>query len=42
MSGCVAIALLLKFLRTHSFTPFVIYRVGLGVIVIIVFATGLR
>jgi len=28
--------------RTHSFTPFVIYRIVLGVAVIIIFATGIR
>jgi undecaprenyl pyrophosphate phosphatase UppP len=28
--------------RTHSFTPFVIYRMVLGVVVIIIFATGIR
>ncbi|MEX2100739.1 MAG: undecaprenyl-diphosphate phosphatase [Acidimicrobiia bacterium] len=42
VSGFVAIAVLLKYVRTHSFLPFVIYRVALGVIVIVVFATGLR
>jgi undecaprenyl-diphosphatase len=42
VSGWIAIAFLLKFLRTHSFTPFVIYRVVAGIAVIIVFATGLR
>jgi undecaprenyl-diphosphatase len=42
ISGWLAIWGLLKFLRTHSFTPFVIYRVVVGVIVIIVFGTGLR
>jgi undecaprenyl-diphosphatase len=42
LSGLLAIAVLLKYLRAHSFLPFVIYRVALGVIVITVFATGLR
>ncbi|HEX6310069.1 MAG TPA: undecaprenyl-diphosphatase UppP [Acidimicrobiia bacterium] len=42
VSGFLAIAWLLRLLRTHSFTPFVIYRVVVGVTVIIVFATGLR
>lgn len=41
-SGFVAIAWLLRLLRTHSFTPFVVYRVVVGVAVIVVFATGLR
>jgi undecaprenyl-diphosphatase len=42
VSGFLSIAWLLKFLRTRSFTPFVIYRVVVGVIVIVVFSTGLR
>jgi len=42
VSGFVAIAFLLRFVRTHSFTPFVIYRIVLGVAVIIIFATGIR
>ena len=42
VSGFLAIAFLLRFVRTHSFLPFVIYRVVLGVAVIIVFATGIR
>ena len=42
LAGFFAIAVLLKYLRTHSFLPFVIYRVVLGIVVIVVFATGLR
>ena len=42
ISGFIAIAFLLRFVRTHSFRPFVIYRVVLGVAVIIIFATGIR
>lgn len=42
VSAFVVIALLLKFLQRHSFTPFVIYRVVVGIAVIVVFATGLR
>jgi undecaprenyl-diphosphatase len=42
VSGFIAIAFLLRFVRTHSFTPFVVYRIVLGVAVIIIFATGLR
>jgi len=42
VSGFVAVAGLLRLLRTHSFTPFVIYRFVVGTIVIVVFATGLR
>lgn len=42
VSGFIAIAFLLKYVQRHSFTPFVIYRVVLGVVVIIIFATGIR
>jgi undecaprenyl-diphosphatase len=42
VSGFIAIAFLLRFVRTHSFTPFVIYRIILGVAVIVIFATGIR
>jgi len=42
VSGFLAIALLLRYVRTHSFLPFVIYRVVLGTGVIIVFATDIR
>jgi len=42
VSGFLAIALLLRYVRTHSFLPFVIYRIVLGVAVIIIFATGIR
>ena len=42
VSAFVVIALLLKFLQRHSFTPFVIYRVVVGIAVILVFGTGLR
>ena len=42
VSGFIAIAFLLRFVRTHSFTPFVIYRIVLGVAVIVIFATGIR
>jgi undecaprenyl-diphosphatase len=42
ISSFVVIALLLKFLQTHTFTPFVIYRVVVGALVILIFATGLR
>ena len=42
MSGFLAIAFLLRYVRTHSFLPFVIYRIVLGVVVIIIFATGIR
>jgi undecaprenyl-diphosphatase len=42
VSGFVAIAFLLRFVRTHSFGPFVVYRVITGLAVIIVFATDIR
>jgi undecaprenyl-diphosphatase len=42
VSGFFAVAWLLRILRTHSFTPFVIYRVLLGASVIVIFATGAR
>jgi len=42
VSGFLAIWFLLRYVRTHSFLPFVVYRVVLGVAVIIIFATGIR
>ncbi len=42
ISGFLAITFLLRFVRTHSFRPFVIYRVVVGIAVIVIFATGLR
>jgi undecaprenyl-diphosphatase len=42
VSGVLAIAFLLRFVRTHSFTPFVIYRIVVGIAVIVIFATGIR
>jgi undecaprenyl-diphosphatase len=42
VSGWIAVAGLLRYLRTRSFAPFVVYRVVLGVTLIIVFGTGLR
>jgi undecaprenyl-diphosphatase len=42
VSGFLAIALLLRYVRTHSFLPFVIYRIVVGVAVIVIFATGIR
>ncbi|WP_426571644.1 undecaprenyl-diphosphate phosphatase [Aquihabitans sp. McL0605] len=38
--GFAAIAWFLKFLTGHSFVPFVIYRVGLGVLLIVLLAAG--
>jgi len=42
ISGFIAIAFLLRFVRTHTFRPFVIYRVVVGIAVIVIFATGIR
>jgi undecaprenyl-diphosphatase len=42
VSGFLAIWFLLRYVRTHSFLPFVIYRLVLGVAVIVVFATDIR
>jgi len=42
LSGFFAIAGLLHLVRTRSFAPFVVYRVVFGLIVIGVFASGLR
>jgi undecaprenyl-diphosphatase len=42
ISSFLVIALLLKFLQTHTFTPFVVYRIVVGAAVIVIFATGLR
>jgi undecaprenyl-diphosphatase len=36
--GWVAVWGTLRFLRTHTFMPFVIYRVGLGVLILVVYA----
>jgi undecaprenyl-diphosphatase len=38
--GYAAIAWLLRYVSTHSFTPFVIYRVALGTLTLILAATG--
>ena len=42
VSGFVAVWGLLKLVRTHSFTPFVIYRVTAGIVVLILAATVLN
>jgi undecaprenyl-diphosphatase len=42
VSGFIAIWFLLRYVRSHSFLPFVIYRLVVGVAVIIIFATGIR
>lgn len=38
--GYAAIAWLLRYVSTHTYTPFVIYRVGLGALVLVLVATG--
>ncbi len=42
VSGFLAIAWLLRYLRANSFLPFVIYRFVVGGAMIIIFATGIR
>src|SRR6478672_4699889 len=42
VSGYIAIAWLLRLLRTHSYRPFVIYRYAAGAFVLLLIATGLR
>ncbi len=42
VSGWFAVWGTLRLVRTHSFTPFVIYRVGLGVLVFALMITGVR
>lgn len=42
VSGYVAIAWLLRLLRTTSYRPFVIYRLIAGAVVLLIIATGIR
>jgi undecaprenyl-diphosphatase len=42
VSGWVAVWATLKIVRTHTFTPFVIYRVGLGIAVLLLLASPIR
>jgi undecaprenyl-diphosphatase len=42
VSGFLAIAWLLRLLRTHSYRPFVIYRLIAGAAVLLLIATGVR
>jgi undecaprenyl-diphosphatase len=42
VSGFLAIAFLLRFVRTHSYTPFVIYRLAAGAFVLLLIASGVR
>jgi undecaprenyl-diphosphatase len=42
VSGYLAVWALLRLIRTRGFTPFVIYRIAAGVIVLAVYTTGIR
>lgn len=42
VSGWAAVWGTLRLVRTRSFAPFVVYRVALGVVVLVVLATGVR
>lgn len=42
IAGWIAVWGTLRWIRTHSFMPFVIYRVALGVFMLLLIATGLR
>ena len=39
--GYVVIAYLMKYISTHSFLPFVVYRVLLGLVLIVLLTTGI-
>jgi undecaprenyl-diphosphatase len=42
IAGWVAVWGTIRIVRTHSFIPFVVYRVGLGLLVLVLLATGVR
>jgi undecaprenyl-diphosphatase len=42
VSGYLAIAWLLRLVRTHSYRPFVLYRYFAGAAVLLLIATGVR
>ncbi len=42
VSGYLAIAFLLRLVRTSSYRPFVYYRYAAGVAILLIIATGLR
>jgi undecaprenyl-diphosphatase len=42
LSGWLAVWGTLRWIRTHSFMPFVVYRVALGILVLVLIATGVR
>jgi undecaprenyl-diphosphatase len=42
ITGYIAVWGTLKLIRTHSFLPFVVYRIILGVLILLVLASSLR
>ena len=42
IAGWIAVWGTVTLVRTHSLMPFVIYRVGLGILVLVLIATGVR
>ena len=38
--GYAVIAWLLRYVATHNFLPFVIYRLGVGLLLVVLLATG--
>ncbi|MGH9280953.1 MAG: undecaprenyl-diphosphate phosphatase, partial [Acidimicrobiales bacterium] len=42
ITGALAIGIVLRHVKNGSFTPYVAYRLGLGVLVLVLLATGLR
>lgn len=42
VAGWVAVWGTIRIVRTHSFTPFVVYRVGLGLLILALLAAGVR
>lgn len=41
-SGYLAVWVVLRIVRTRSFTPFVVYRLAVGAVVLVAYTTGLR
>ena len=42
ITGYIAVWGTLKLIRTHSFLPFVVYRIVLGVIILLILASSFR
>lgn len=42
VAGYAAVAWLLRYLRTGTLVPFVVYRIGLALLIVVLIATGLR